>query len=188
MAMSDEHKAKISAALKGRFRPPTSGRAPNTPDVLWSKVDVRGEDECWEWKGFRNHNGYGRTWINDRGYYAHRVIYNLVNPGQINLEAPKKTDEKGFLLHHCDNPACCNPKHLYVGNFQDNTDDKVRRGRCVDFSGDKGPRCKLTMNQAREARKLRRQGKSVRELAYEFGISLPSMKSLLNGKSYKEAV
>ena len=58
----------------------------------------------------------------------------------------------------------------------------------MDFSGDKGPRCKLTMDQAREARELRKQGKPVRELSILFGISLPSMKSLLNGKSYKEAV
>jgi DNA invertase Pin-like site-specific DNA recombinase len=67
-------------------------------------------------------------------------------------------------------------------------DDKVKKGRLPDFSGDKGPRCKLTMDQAREARELRKQGKPVRELAILFGISLPSMKSLLNGKSYKEAV
>ena len=186
--MSKEHKTAISAARKGQPRPINAGKPANTPDVLWSKVDKRGEDDCWEWQGFRNEQGYGRTWINDRGYYAHRVIYNLVYPNQINLQAPKNSDQKGFLLHHCDNPACCNPKHLFVGNFQDNANDKVRRGRCVDFSGDKGPRCKLTMYQARQARELRKQGVSVRELANRFGISLPSMKSLLNGKSYKEAV
>jgi hypothetical protein len=167
---------------------PNPGRPANTPDVLWNKVDKRGEDECWEWKGYKNHDGYGRTWIKDRGYYAHRVIFNLANPNQISLEAPKSTDRSGFVLHHCDNPSCCNPKHLYLGNFKDNTRDKIERGRGVDFSGDKGPRCKLTMDQAREARELRKQGKPVRELAILFGISLPSMKSLLNGKSYKEAV
>jgi hypothetical protein len=167
---------------------PNPGRPANTPDVLWNKVDKRGEDECWEWKGYKNHDGYGRTWIKDRGYYAHRVIFNLANPNQISLEAPKSTDRSGFVLHHCDNPSCCNPKHLYLGNFKDNTRDKIERGRGVDFSGDKGPRCKLTMDQAREARKLRKQGKPVRELAILFGVSLPSMKSLLNGKSYKEAV
>lgn len=187
-SMSKEHKAKISGALKGRKWIPNSGKPQNTPDVLWSKVDIREENECWEWKGFRNEDGYGRTWINDKGYYAHRVIFNLVYPNQIGLNAPKFTDEKGFLLHHCDNPACCNPKHLYVGNFQDNANDKVKRGRCVDFKGDKGPRCKLTMDQAREARKLRRQGKSVRDLAYKFGISLASMKTLLAGKSYQESI
>jgi len=186
--MSDEHKARISAARKGQPRPENAGKPKNEAHILWGKVNVRGEDECWEWQGFKNEQGYGRTWFGDRGYYAHRVIYNLVYPGRIFLEAPTRTDEKGFLLHTCDNPACCNPKHLWIGTLQDNMDDKVKKGRLPDFSGDKGPRCKLTMDQAREARKLRKQGKPVRELSILFGISLPSMKSLLNGKSYKEAV
>ena len=162
------------------------GRPENTPDVLWSKVDIRGEDECWEWKGFKNHDGYGRTWIKDRGYYAHRVIFNLANPGKINLSAPRATDISGFVLHKCDNPPCCNPAHLYLGTYKDNTRDKAERSRFPDFSGDKGPRCKLTMEQARQARELRAQGHSVRNLSIQFGISLPSMKSLLRGLSYKE--
>ena len=60
-----------------------AGRPENTPDVLWSKVDVRTSEECWPWMGFVSESGYGRTWINDKGYYAHRVIFNLANPGQI---------------------------------------------------------------------------------------------------------
>lgn len=164
----------------------TSGRPANTPDVLWSKVDVKSEDECWEWKSFRNHQGYGRTWINNKGYYAHRVIFDLVNPNTIDLNAPASTKEYGFVLHTCDNPPCCNPKHLWLGTHTDNMQDKARKGRLPNFSGDKGPRCKLTMEQAMEARKLRKSGVSVKKLAEQFGISLPSMKTLIANKSYIE--
>jgi len=163
------------------------GRPANTPDVLWSKVDVKGEDDCWEWKGFINHDGYGRTWINDKGYYAHRVIYDLVYPNTISLSAPTSSKQTGFLLHNCDNPPCCNPKHLRVGTHDDNMADKAAKGRTPDFSGDKGPRCKLTMEQAREARELRKQGLTVQQLMDKFSISRASMKSLLRGDSYKEA-
>jgi hypothetical protein len=163
-----------------------TGRPANTPDVLWSKVDKKGEDECWNWLGYKNNEGYGRTWINDRGYYAHRVIFNLAFPGVIELNAPKSTDDVGFLLHTCDNPSCCNPKHLWVGNHADNMADKVAKGRSPDFSGDKGPRAKLSMSQAREARELRKNGMSTRDLAKKFGLSLPSMKTLIRGDSYKE--
>ena len=162
------------------------GRPANTPEVLWSKVDKRGENECWEWKGYKNDDGYGRTWINDKGYYAHRVIYSIVYPNSINLNAPSSTDETGFLLHICDNPSCCNPKHLWVGSHWDNMADKVKKGRSADFSGDKGPRCKLTMEQAMQIRKLRKSGISAKELAKQFEISLSSMKSLLANKSYIE--
>lgn len=183
--MSDAHKAAISAANMGRKMAAGAGRPANTPEVLWSKVDKRGEDDCWPWKGFTNYQGYGRTWINDKGYYAHRVIFDLANPGLIELKAPKR-GESGFVLHRCDNPICCNPKHLFVGTHDDNMKDKVAKGRSPDFKGDKGPRCKLTMEQARQARALRKDGISARKLAEMYSISLPSMKTLLANKSYRE--
>ena len=164
----------------------SSGRPANTPEVLWSKVDKKGEDDCWNWKGYKNVQGYGRTWINDCGYYAHRVIFDLANPNTITLSAPKDTDETGFLLHTCDNPSCCNPKHLWVGSHWDNMADKVAKGRSPDFSGGKGPRCKLSMAQAREIRQLRKEGVSARDLAKRYEISLPSIKTLLRGNSYRE--
>jgi hypothetical protein len=166
--------------------PRSPGKPANTPEVLWSKVDKKGEDECWPWLGYKNKEGYGRVMIKEWSYYAHRVIFNLANPGIINLKAPKSSDETGFLLHSCDNPCCCNPKHLRVGTHADNMADKAAKGRSPDFSGDKGPRAKLTMTQARQARQLKKDGASTRELAIQFGLSLPSMKTLLAGKSYKE--
>lgn len=181
-----EHNEKISKALKGRPRNPNSGKPENTPKVLWSKVNIKSDDECWEWKGFKNYQGYGRTWINDKGYYAHRVIFNLAYPNTIDLNAPKSTLEYGFILHRCDNPSCCNPKHLFLGTHKDNMEDKVRKGRTPDFSEDNGPRCKLTMEQAMEARNLRKTGVSAKNLAEQFGISLSSMKTLLANKSYIE--
>ena len=163
------------------------GKPANTPEVLWSKVDKRGEDKCWDWKGFKNHDGYGRTWINDKGYYAHRVIYSLVYPNTITLNAPLSQDDSGFLLHTCDNPSCCNPKHLWVGTHADNMADKVAKGRSPDFSGGKGPRCKLTMDQAKEARLLRKTGMTIPQLMEKFKLSRASMKTLLRGDSYKES-
>jgi hypothetical protein len=163
-----------------------AGRPANTPEILWSKVDKKGDDECWNWKGYKNGGKYGRTWINDRGYYAHRVIYDLVYPNTITLSAPKDSDESGFLLHTCDNPSCCNPKHLFVGTHADNMADKVAKNRQKKFPTDHGPRCKLSMAQAREIRKLRKNGVSARELAKKYEISLPSIKTLLRGDSYKE--
>ena len=161
-----------------------AGRPANTPDVLWSKVNQKGPDECWLWNGYKNEQGYGRTWINDKGYYAHRVIFNLAFPNVIEISAPKDTDKTGFLLHKCDNPSCCNPSHLFIGSHWDNMADKVKKGRSPDFSGDNGPRCKLTMQQANEIRQRRKNGVSAKQLAVESGISLSSIKTLLAGKSY----
>jgi len=160
------------------------GRPANTPDVLWEKVEIRQPHECWPWKGYKNEEGYGRTWINDNGYYAHRVIFNLVYPNVIQLSAPKSTHDQGFLLHTCDNPSCCNPSHLFVGTHADNMADKVAKGRSPDFSGDRGPRCKLTMDQAIEIREKRKNGISAKQLAKDYELSLSSIKTLLASKSY----
>jgi len=184
----ERKRAKDNAAYARKIGRPVgnAGRPANTADVLWSKVDKKGEDECWNWNGYKNNEGYGRTWIKDQGYYAHRVIFNLVFPNVIELNAPKSTDDVGFLLHTCDNPSCCNPKHLWVGTHADNMADKVAKGRSPDFSGDKGPRAKLSMSQAKEARQLKKNGISAKDLAKQFGLSLSSMKTLLRGDSYKE--
>jgi hypothetical protein len=163
------------------------GRPENTPEVIWSKVDKRGPDECWPWMGWRNEQGYGRLEIKDVSYYAHRVIFDLACPGLISREAPGDKKGFGFIRHSCDNPPCCNPAHLTVGTAKDNIDDRRIRGRAPNFKGDRGPRCKLTMEQAREARALRKTGIAVRQLAERFGLSVPSMKTLLNGKSYQES-
>lgn len=162
------------------------GRPANTPEVLWSKVDKREPHECWPWMGVIHPDGYGRTQIKGRSYYAHRVIFSLANPDVIELSAPKNKRESQFILHRCDNPPCCNPSHLFVGSHQDNMHDKVIKKRGPDYSGDKGPRCKLTMDQARQARALRQQGAKIKTLAESFGISDASMKALLAGKSYVE--
>jgi hypothetical protein len=176
----EAYKAKVAREVGN------AGRPANTPDVLWSKVNIKGEDECWNWKGYKNDGGYGRTWIEDRGYYAHRVIFNLAYPNTITLSAPKDSDEAGFLLHTCDNPSCCNPKHLFVGTHADNMADKVAKNRQAKFPSGKAPRCKLSMAQAREIRQLRKDGVSARDLAQRYEISLPSIKTLLRGHSYKE--
>jgi Mor family transcriptional regulator len=65
--------------------------------------------------------------------------------------------------------------------------DKVKKGRSPDFSGGKGPRCKLTMEQARKARLFRKNGMTIPQLMEKFNLSRASMKTLLRGDSYKES-
>ena len=88
---------------------------------------------CWEWVGTRDPKGYGRiyvpahlsSWLRDGdglsgGVYAHRIAWRIAR-GPI----PRGMN----VLHHCDNPPCTRPSHLYVGSQLDNARDRVRRGR-----------------------------------------------------------
>ena len=88
---------------------------------FWKWVDVRGPDECWEWKRGRTSRGYGEVYLGSRKQYTHRVAWETTNG----------TIPDGLEVRHviCDNPPCCNPAHLAPGTHTDNMQDAARRGR-----------------------------------------------------------
>ncbi len=89
---------------------------------LNANIRIGGVDDCWEWTSKAvNKYGYGRMTAG-RGVNlkSHRVAYALANnssPGGLDV------------CHKCDNPPCCNPKHLFLGTAQDNIDDAKEKGR-----------------------------------------------------------
>ncbi len=128
---------------------------------------------CWEWRGHRNGSfGYGRVTINGRRELAHRWAWLLVN-GPI--------PEGLWVLHHCDNPQCVRPDHLYLGTATDNAHDRDIRNRgsrgaahaakMTVRRGSQNKRAKLTESQVAEIRRryTGRYGQQ-QELAEEYGI------------------
>ena len=75
---------------------------------------------CWEWLGEKTEKGYGRLTIKKKHYRAHRLSYGFY-VGDI---------PEGLLVcHHCDNPGCVNPSHLFIGTDMDNVHDMIKKGR-----------------------------------------------------------
>ena len=86
---------------------------------FWEKVQ-KTLDGCWNWCGAKSTAGYGYLRIEKHGVLAHRIAWELTH---------RDIPEGMCVLHHCDNPACVNPDHLFLGNQQDNTQDMIAKGR-----------------------------------------------------------
>ena len=141
---------------------------------FWAKVAViDDEDSCWLWTGALDH-GYGvlkvASYVTER---AHRVSY-MIEHGSI-------PDDRPFITHTCDHPACVRPKHLKAATAQNNTDDMMNRGR---FSGS-GHR--LSKEAADEVKMLYRTGKFThRDLAAHFGVGTSTIKRILDGTRWDD--
>lgn len=79
-----------------------------------------------------------------------------------------------FVCHRCDNRACVNPAHLFLGTQTENIADAKAKGRLNPARGERAGKAKLTEDKVRAMRKLREDGATFSSLAKQFGISLPS--------------
>jgi hypothetical protein len=119
--------------------------------------------DCWLWQGAKLPDGYGHLRFDGRQMRAHRAAYET---------AFGKLPSEMLVCHSCDQPACCNPQHLFAGTNKDNSDDKLRKGR--QRRGEAN-HAKLTEDQIRE---IRASNESMREMAKRFGVSVSHLSKI----------
>ncbi len=156
--------------------------------AFWHFVDKRKASECWEWKGSRDVKGYGRIKFKGKAHKAHRLSYEI-NVGTI--------PEGSLICHRCDNKLCVNPRHLYPGTSQDNTNDCAALGRI--YSGEnhwshlqpervlrreRHGRARLTTEIAAEIRKSFAGGINRNQLAAKYGVNWSTINRVVRGEAW----
>lgn len=141
---------------------------------FWLLVDKRSDEECWNWLGNKR-NGYGRFWVEDRLLSAHRVSWEL---------AYGSIKEGIKVLHHCDNPSCVNPSHLFLGTQTDNMQDMTKKNRRKGPIGSECHNVRLDETKVKDIRIARLNGLEYTEIASLFGVSKGCINHILNGRSW----
>lgn len=146
---------------------------------FWSKVVLTADDtRCWDWQGLADKDGYGMTQIgNGHKLRATHVSFYLTH-GQL---PPKGL----WVLHHCDRPACVNPRHLYAGTPKQNQEDMHRRNRANPPRGMRHPLAKLTDEKVRYIRQQAALGRRGVDIASDLGISNKVVSRVATGKIWK---
>lgn len=156
----------------------------NNERDFWALVSSPTTSGCMEWEGYKMKSGYGRFRFNGKRVLAHRLAYVLAFG-----EIPKHETHHGTLVvcHRCDNPLCCNPKHLFLGTQADNIADRDKKGRVSRVSRGKGiiTHAKLSPEIVSEAKRLfTEKGFSKSALARKFNVSASTMNRAIRGKTW----
>ena len=156
---------------------------------FWSKIDCSvGPDSCWLWVASVDSRGYGQIGVAGKLVLAHRLAYELEvgPPGAL------------CVLHRCDVPRCCNPKHLFLGTKKDNSDDMIAKGRARKATGDanasrlypeRRPRgekhhgAKLTRE---DVLLIRSSAESGPTLAKKFGVDRSNINCIRRGDTWRD--
>lgn len=143
---------------------------PQRFELKCGAADARG---CIPWLGSRTQKGYGTLRTNAKGSKtcAHRIAWVL-----------KRADLSAeiLVLHRCDNPSCVNVDHLFLGSPQQNTDDMVSKGRHSWRL--RTPWQKLDAADVKQARDLRRSGRTQQAVADLLGVSRSLISLIESGR------
>jgi hypothetical protein len=131
---------------------------------------------CVLWAKRRDKKGYGKTRHQGRTMLAHRVAWEKAHgpiPGGL------------CVCHKCDNPPCTNVEHLFLGSYDDNNQDRGRKGRTA--KGSRTGQARLTEETATFAMARLLVGETQSAVAAAFGVSQPAISDLWTGLTWGHA-
>lgn len=159
-----------------RFCPGHPGSNRTKEEGFWShaRKDPANEDACWQWIGDTHPGGYGQFMHKRKLIYGHRASYEI-HYGPI----PKGMQ----VCHKCDNPPCCNPRHLVLGTLQYNAKDRTDKGRTAH--GEKHGAAKLTADLVAKIKgELVNRAETWDAIASRYGVTRMAIIKISQGKTW----
>lgn len=176
----------MGTSLLSKYKRNPSPSGYGNPIVrFWKRVDKDGpihpvHGQCWIWTGSCFGSGYGQFYTVTKNYRAHRVSWEIhfgSVPNGLNV------------LHRCDNRICVNPKHLFLGDDNDNIQDMVNKERHP--RGETNGKHVLTEELVRYIRERYRKYSSADgsyAIANDLGVCQYTVMCVVQGKSWKHVV
>lgn len=134
---------------------------------------------CWNWVAGSTAWGYGVFRVKRSGKWkmegAHRLSWER--------DSGKGIPRGMFVCHRCDNPACCNPSHLFLGTQADNIMDAKLKGRTSQ--GEKSVQAKLSVEDVKKIRRMASEGQMQMRIAAHYGVSRSRICLIVNHKCWK---
>lgn len=186
--------------IRKRINYPKNRKTRPIAERFWAKVNKDGPvpphrpdlGQCWVWTASTASNGtalYGRFGTgsaakrNQKCWLAHRFSWKLAHG-----ECPDEL----HVCHHCDNPLCVRPDHLFLGDDFDNMQDCAAKGRhCAARHPERMPRgerhgeAKITEDQVREIRRRADAGEAAWRIAADYGICKTNVRYIALRQAWK---
>lgn len=145
---------------------------------FYARVDqTGGRESCWPWKFGNDGAGYGRVKLRGIAFRTHRVAFFLGH----GVDAKDK-----MVCHRCDNPRCCNPGHLFLGDHDLNMADMVAKGRARGGSpkGELAHNAKLTAEDMEKVKAMIAGGSTNKAIGRVFGVTHQAISRIRRGKAW----
>lgn len=128
-----------------------------------------GPDACWPWTGTKDRDGYGLI----AGNRVQRIVMHHLTG--------KAVSRAKVVMHSCDVPSCCNPRHLSIGTQRANIADRVRKDRSAD--GEQNGRARLTKEAAKA---IRGSDESMAADARKHGVSKWTIRDIRTKRTWRK--
>ena len=128
-------------------------------------------------------DGYGYVSAEKPGDSSQRV--HVVVWVHYNGPIPKRKPRL-CVLHKCDNRACCNRRHLFLGTRAENTYDMIAKGRAkISHKGEANAAAKLTTSKIR---RIRCSKKINAELGRQYGVTKTMIGFIKKRKAWRHII